>query len=192
MLVGTLEDFHSAGTVVGHSSGEEASAGTKAEFGGAEGVFHRTVGRRLGDETAWRCRTILTLGESVDTVVEQYHVEVDIAAHGVDEVVASDGQSVAVAANLPYGEVGIHYLGTGGNGCRTSVDGLHGIGVDVIGQTAGAAYAADYCRLIGRNAQFGHGFVQTGQEEMVATSRAPSWLPFLVIVGCIFVHNDFC
>ena len=54
----------------------------------------------------------------------------------MDEVVTTNGQTVAVAAHLPYAEVGISHLGTCGNGSRTAVDGLHGVCADIIGQTA--------------------------------------------------------
>ena len=41
----------------------------------------------LADKTAWACGAILSLGKSVDTVVEQNHIEVDVASVGMYEVV---------------------------------------------------------------------------------------------------------
>ena len=49
------------------------------------------------------------------------------------------GQTVTVAGDLPYRQVGIGNLGTCRDGSSTSVDGLHRIRIHVIGQTAGAA-----------------------------------------------------
>lgn len=77
--------------------------------------------------------------QAVDTVVQQNHVQVDVAAVGMDEVVAADGESVAVAAHLPYGEFRIGNLATGGNGSGTSVNGVHAVGIHIVGQTAGTA-----------------------------------------------------
>ena len=54
----------------------------------------------------------------------------------MDKVVATDSQSVAVATHLPHGEVGVGHLGTGRDGSRTAVDGLHGVCIDIIRQTA--------------------------------------------------------
>ena len=57
----------------------------------------------------------------------------------MDKVVAADGESVAVAAHLPYGEFRIGNLATGGNGSGTSVNGVHAVGIHIVGQTAGTA-----------------------------------------------------
>ena len=54
----------------------------------------------------------------------------------MDEMVTADGKTVAVAADLPDGEVRVGYLSSRGNGCRTAVDGLHSVCVDIIRQTA--------------------------------------------------------
>src|SRR3712207_9277773 len=43
----------------------------------------------LGDLAELRCRRVLPLGQPVDLVVEQNDGEVDVAAQGVDEVVAA-------------------------------------------------------------------------------------------------------
>ena len=53
--------------------------------------------------------------------------------------VIADYKTVAIATNLPYRKVWINHLGSCSNSCRTTVDGLHGIGVDIIRQTARAA-----------------------------------------------------
>ena len=81
----------------------------------------------------------MSFRQTVDTVVQQNHVQVDVAAVGMDEVVAADGESVAVAAHLPYGEFRIGNLATGGNGSGTSVNGVHAVGIHIVGQTAGTA-----------------------------------------------------
>ena len=136
VLVGCLEDFHSAGRIGGHGACKEVSACSEAQLGGPEGVLHRAVGAALAHETAWTGGAVLTLGKAVDAVVEQYHVEVDVASVGMYEVVAADGQAVAVAAHLPYGELGIGHLASCCYGSRTSVDGIHAIGSHIVRQSA--------------------------------------------------------
>ncbi len=54
----------------------------------------------------------------------------------MDEVVAANGESVAVAGHLPYGQIRIGYLATGGNGSGTSVNGVHPVRIHIVGQTA--------------------------------------------------------
>ena len=81
----------------------------------------------------------MSFRQAVDTVVQQNHVQVDVAAVGMDKVVAADGESVAVAAHLPYSEFRIGNLATGGNGSGTSVNGVHAVGIHIVGQTAGTA-----------------------------------------------------
>ena len=58
----------------------------------------------------------------------------------MDEVVAADGRSVAVAREHHHVEVGPGHLDAGGDRQRPPVDGVHGAEVDVV---AGAARAAD-------------------------------------------------
>ena len=127
----------------------------------------------------------MSLRQSVDAVVEQNHVEVDVASVGVDEMVSADGEAVAVAAYLPNLKVGVCHFAAGGYGSGASVNGVHAIGGHVVGQTAAASDAADDGDVLGCHAYFGHGLVQTCQEEVVAASGAPSGLPFLEILGCI-------
>ena len=62
--------------------------------------------------STWSClpmrrgRRILALGQAVDLVVEQDDLQVDVAADGVDQVVAADRQAVAVAGDHPDLQVG--------------------------------------------------------------------------------------
>ena len=70
----------------------------------------------------------------------------------MNEVVSADGQTVAVAAYLPNGEVWVSNLCAGGNCSRTSVYGLHGISLHIIRQTTRAADARNHCRFVWRDA----------------------------------------
>ena len=55
--------------------------------------------------------------------------------HGMDEVVAADGEAVAITADLPYGEVWIRHLAACGDGSSTSVYGVHAVCGHVVWQT---------------------------------------------------------
>ena len=133
VLVGCLEHLNGGWGVGGNGTCKEVSASAEAQFGRAEGVFNGAIGARLADKAAWTGGRVLSFGQSVDAVVEQYHVEVDIAPHGVYKVVSADGKSVTVAAYLPHGKVGVGHLGARSDGGSTSMHGLHGVGVHIIG-----------------------------------------------------------
>ena len=46
------------------------------------------------------------LGQPVDLVVEEQDLHIDIAAEGVDQMVATDGEGVTVTGDHPHREVG--------------------------------------------------------------------------------------
>ena len=183
MLVGSLQDFHCSCSICCHGTCEEVSACSKAQFCRAERILHGAVWAALADKTAWACGAVLSLGKSVDTVVEQNHIEVDVASVGMYEVIASDGQSVTVSAHLPYCEFRIGHLTSGGNGGCTSVDGVHSVCGHVMRQTAGASYTRDDGCIPWCHAYFSHCLVQRSQEEVVSASGTPSGLSFFIIVS---------
>ena len=77
-----------------------------------------------------------------------------------------------------------------GKGGGTTVYGVHAISSHIVGQTAGAADAGDYCNVFRCNAYLGHSLVQGGEEEVVTTTGAPSWLSLLEILSCICCHDN--
>ena len=125
------------------AAGKECAASAKHEFGRDEWVFNSAVGRRFRHKTAVACGGILPLGEAVDFVVEQHDVDVDIAAHSVDEVVATDGETIAVARDLPHCHVGIGNFVACGNRCGASVDGVEAISVHVVGEARATTDTGD-------------------------------------------------
>ena len=83
-------------------TGKEVATSTKTELCWAEWGFAGAVRLRLGDSATLRGWRILSLGQTIDLVVEDDDVEVDVATHGMDEVVATDGKTVAIARAVPY------------------------------------------------------------------------------------------
>ena len=72
-----------------------------ASDSGRSGVSIEPRGLDLVSRAGARGRRILALGQAVDLVVEQDDLQVDVAADGVDQVVAADRQAVAVAGDDP-------------------------------------------------------------------------------------------
>ena len=66
-----------------------------------EGVVDRSLRRGLGDLALLGGGGVLALGQSVDPVVEQQNLEVDVATQCMHEVIATDAERIAVAGDDP-------------------------------------------------------------------------------------------
>ena len=123
VLVRLPEDFAQLLRVDIHATGKESSLGTDGEFARIERVFVSTLRRSLGLRATEGAGRELTLGHTVDTVVEQDQVDVDVTTAGVDEVVTTDGGAVAVAGDHPHAEVRVGQLhASGGSGSTTGLE----------------------------------------------------------------------
>ena len=109
----------------------------------------------------------------------------------MNEMVATDGQTVTVAADLPYGKLGVSDFRTGSDGCGTTVNGIHAVRGHVVRQTAGTAYTTDYCDVLRCHTDLCHCLMQRSQEEVVTTPRTPPRLSFLIITCTIITHNSY-
>ncbi len=198
--VAVLVDLHQGGAgVVGGLAqhlGEVLAVGVDGP--GDEGRLradrqrHRVEGRvqgphggRLGDLADLGGGAVLALGEAVDAVVEQQDLEVDVAAQGVDEVVAADGQRVAVAGDDPHAQVAAGGGEAGGDGGGAAVDGVHPVGVHVVREAGGAADAGDEDDVLPGQAQLRHEALHGGQHGVVTAARAPAHL----LVGLEVLHR---
>ena len=114
----------------------------------------------------------MTFGQTIDAVVEEAYVEIDIATDLVDKVVTTNSEAVAIACHLPHIEFGMASLDTRSDSTSTSVDGVKPVGVEVVWHTARAADTRDDYGLVGRYAHLCHGFLECEANSMVATARA--------------------
>ena len=175
-------------------AGEERAFGADHQFAGVERLFDRAVGRGLGDLAQLRGGGVLPLGEAVDLVVEEYDVQVDIAADGVYEVVAADGQRVAVARGDPDAEARVGDLDTRGHGVGAAVHRMEPVGLHVIDEPRRAADARHerekVVRRVGRVGDLGQRALYGAEDGVVAASGAPAYLLVAFeIRGGVFV---FC
>ena len=128
-----------------------------ATASGLNGGSTRAERRALGDLADLGRRRVLALGQPVDAVVEQQDRQVDVAAQGVDQVVAADRQPVAVAGDHPHVEVGPGHGDAGGDGRRAAVDAVHAVGVHVVREAAASSRCpTDEHGVLGRDAELGH------------------------------------
>ena len=97
MTGGSLKNFDRSVKLHINRAAEEVAACAEHKFRRNEWVFDSAVRARFTYKTTVARRRILAFGETVDFVVEEHYVDVDVAAHGVNEMIAADCKSVAIA-----------------------------------------------------------------------------------------------
>ncbi len=117
---------------------------------------------------------VLTLGQAVNPVVEQQDLQVHVAAKRVDQVIAADGQRVAVTGDDPNREVLARGGETGRDRRRTAVDRVHAVRVHVVREARRAADTRDEDDVLARDVQLGHEALHRGEDGVVTAPRAPA------------------
>ena len=130
--------------------GHERGFGRQRSLHRANGLLDRPQRARLGHLAIFRSRRVLPLGQSINLVVEQQDLEVLVSAQGVDEMVAPDGQAVAVAGDDPDLLVRVGRLHSGGHGQGAAVNGMETVGGHVERKPAAATDSAYKGVLAGR------------------------------------------
>jgi hypothetical protein len=92
---------------------------------------HRTG---LGLLAEFGGRRVLALGQSVDPIVEQQDVQVDVAPDGVDQMIGADRQPVSVAGDDPYRQLRIGALDARRNRRRAAMNPVKPIRIHVVGK----------------------------------------------------------
>ena len=163
-------------------AGEERALGADDQLARVEGLLDRAVGRGLGDLAQLRGGGVLSLGQSVDLVVEEDDVQVDVAADGVDEVVAADGQRVAVTGRHPDREARVGHLDARCHGVGAAVDRVEAEGLHVVDEARRAADARyereEVVGRVGAVGNLGQCALHGVQDGVVAAAGAPAY--FLV------------
>src|SRR5580658_6170161 len=161
-----------------HRTGDEGGMDAEGDGDRIEGEINGADRSRLGDLADFGGRRILPFGQAVDTVVEEQEFEIDVAAEHMHQMVAADGEAIAVTGNDPYVEVGARDLQPGGEGRCAAVNRMEAVGVHVIGEAAGAADTRDKDNIFARHAEFRHHALDLGQNRVITASGAPAY--FLV------------
>ena len=176
VLVGPSERLEHVGPVHVVGAGHEGGLGPQRQRDRVErGVVGAERGR-LGDLAHLGGRRVLPLGQPVNLVVEHQDVQAHVAAQGVDQVIAADGQRVPVAGDDPDVEIGAAGGQPGGDGRGAPVDRVHPVGVHVVRETGGTADAGEEDRVLPAHAERGHQHLHGGQDGVVTAPRAPAHL----------------
>ena len=111
-------------------------------------VVHRApdVGLALEAERG-RGRGLL-LGQAIDPVVHRHAGQLDVLARGVGEMIAADGEEVAVAAKHKHVQVGPRKRDAAGEGQRAAMDIVRAVGLHEIREAARTADAGDGGELL--------------------------------------------
>ena len=186
-------------------AGEEGSLGAYDQLARVEGLLDRAVGRGLGDLAQLRGGGVLPLGQAVDLVVEENDVQVDVAADGVDEVVAADGQRVAVTGRHPDREARVGHLDARCHGVGAAVDRVEAEGLHVVDEARRAADARyereEVVGRVGAVGNLGQCALHGVQNGVVAAAGAPAYLlvafeirrgVFEVCHGVISIRIQIC
>jgi hypothetical protein len=174
VMRGAAEHLGQAGLVDVERAGDEGRAGAERERQRVERIVDAPHRRRPRDLALATGRRVLPFGQSVDPVVEEQDLHVDVAAQRMDQVVAADRERVAVARHDPHREVGPRHRQPGRDRRRAAVDRVHSVGLHVVGEAGRAADARDEDDLLARNPELRHEALHRGEDRVVAAARAPA------------------
>ena len=173
---------------------EESSLCAQYEAARIERFLDGAVRRSLGDGSELGGRRILALRKAVYAVVEKYYVYIDVAAYGVYEMVAANGEGVAVSAGLPDGKVRIGNLHAGGKRGGTAVYAVEAVGIHIIWKTGRASDSGNhhvaFLFISQLCAHFRQSSLEGCQNGMVAATRAPAYLLVALEILCSECCHD--
>ena len=89
-------------------------------------------------------------------------------------MVPTDAEAIAITGDDEDGELGAGGLEARRDGGGAAMDGVEAVGVDVVGESAGAADAAGEDDLLTGNAEAGQGLLHLGEDGVVPAARAPA------------------
>ena len=96
---------------------------------------------------------------------EEQYLGVDVPADRVEEVIASDGQAVAIAGHDPDREFGTARLDASGEGRGTSVNRMESVGVHVVREATGTTDARYEHDILSWDAEVGHDALNVGEDR---------------------------
>src|SRR5580704_19561731 len=102
-------------------------------------------------------------------------------------MVSPDGERVTVTGDHPDIEVRTGRGQPGGYGRGPPVDGVHAVGVHVVGEAGGATDPGQEDRALTADSEVGHEHLHGGKNRVVPASRAP---PDLLIGGPVLAGGE--
>ena len=172
--VGLLEHIHQVRLVDIHRTRHEPRSDPQGHGGRTDRIGHRAAWRGGRQRAPLGCRRDLALGQTVDLVVEQDDIEIDVAPQGMHQVISANTEPVAITRNHPDVEVGIRQLGARGHRWSPAVNRVKTVGGHVVGETRRAPDPRNEDAVLTRHLQVGQGLLNRLENGIVATPRAPA------------------
>ena len=135
------------------AAGDEVGPGGEGDHQRMERAHPGAARRQRSVKIRLRGRRGLALGHAVDAIVHHHICHVDVAAAGVQEMVAADRIAVAVTAGHHDGEIRPRHFQSGGQRERTAVHAVETIAIRVGRNPRRAADAGDDGDLFGWQTQ---------------------------------------
>ncbi len=142
-------------------------------FIGLTGMSIAPVGSVFDLETNRRGRRGLLLRQAIDEIVHDEVSHVDVLARAVIEMVAADGEAVAVAAEEKDVEIGPGQADAGGERDGAPVNEMRAVAVHEIGEARGTTDPGEGDDLLVIELPFLDHFVIGGEDGEVAAAGAP-------------------
>ncbi len=174
MCLGRLEGVNHVLHVSVQGAGHKSGLGTESEEKRIYGVVYGPQRSALGFLPNFRSGAVLSFGQAIDTVVEEKNVYVQVAPEQVKKMIGSDGKSVPVTRDHPYGQFRVCHLHARRDGGSSTMNGMETVGVHVVGKTAAAPDPAHDHELLTGNAKLGQGPLYCIKNRIVSTTRAPA------------------
>ena len=114
---------------------------------GVEFVVNAAVGSGGSQNALARERRILAAGHAVDAVVHDDGNHIDIAAAGVDKVVAANGHGVAIAHGNHHVKLWLGHLDARGAGQGAAMHGVHAVKIHIARYARRAANARNHAHV---------------------------------------------
>ena len=173
LVVELPEDLVHVLDVSGMRATNEGGSATEELHHGVDGPVDGAIGVGLGAATDRGGRACLVLRQTVDKVVHDDVGEVDVLPRGVIEVVAPDGEAVAITAEDEDVLVGAAQGDSGCKGQGPSVNEVYPVRIDEVGEPAGASDTGHADEIGLGQAEFLDDVEERSEDGEVSAGRAP-------------------
>src|SRR5579864_4178406 len=134
MLNALLDEFSQMFLFGAEPAGDERGSGGESQRNWIHRRFDVAEGHAFCLHANAAGRGSLTGGEAVDLVVHHDVEKVNVAAHTVHEVIATNAEPVTIATRHQYGKIVIRKLHSSGDSECPAVEGVHTVGIDEAGE----------------------------------------------------------
>jgi hypothetical protein len=123
----------------------------------------------------------LASGHSINAIVDNDGCDIDVSSGRMDEMVPSDGHSVAIPHDDDHFQAGLGEFYSGGKGESPAMGGVKGIEIDIDRQPSGTTYPGDEDNLIFIITNPVNGANEAAQQDSDPAPRTPDMREFFVM-----------